>query len=323
MSNMQLAETEIQNSCPVCANKNINFWSAASDIQLRISTQTFEYSRCKSCETLFMSNRPTEKCVALFYGANYQPYQASLDKKRASVFTKALRKMKAVLAKLKDPYVTAEKNFYKQVTSKDVFVDFGCGAGKFLNQIKSSGCQTVGVDFSQYAIEAVLKNNHKGYTVDEFWTSFANESVNFVRMNHVAEHLYHPHDVFKNLSKKLAKGGSLHLALPNPNGISSKLFKRNWHGLECPRHVILYSPDSLKKLLEGHGFKDFTIVNESITKDLVRSIGYFLASKNLMKIEKVDPLINSIVLDLLFMFPMKVLASLGYGDRFHVFCRKA
>jgi SAM-dependent methyltransferase len=323
MSHMQFAETEIQNFCPVCSNKTINHWSAATDLLLRVSSQTFDYSRCISCDTLFMSNRPKEECVSVFYGSNYHPYQASLDKKGKTIFKKVLRKIKSFLSLTKDPLTTVQKNFYDKVSSKDVFVDFGCGAGKFLNQIQSTGCQTVGVDFSPYAIEAVLKNNHKGYTVDEFWTSFGNQSVNFVRMNHVAEHLYHPHEVFTNLATKFVREGYFHLAVPNPNGISSKLFKRNWHGLDCPRHVILYTPESLKQLLLSHGFKDFTIVHESITKDLVRSIGYFLASIKMMKLEKVETLINSVFLDLVFMFPMKAFARLGYGDRFHVFCRKA
>jgi hypothetical protein len=37
--------------------------------------------------------------------------------------------------------------------------------------------------------------------------------------------------------------------------------------LECPRHVILYSPNMLRKLLSDMAFSVFTVLHETVTMD--------------------------------------------------------
>lgn len=328
-----LPKCEELNACPVCNSENVKFWSQASDLLTQSSDQIFAYTECLNCKCLYMSTRPIEADVSFFYSGDYHPYQSQLTpptdrnsffsslKKRASPFVSGLRRF---LSKFKVESALDKKVslFYSQLNAKKVFVDFGCGAGKYLNKMRTSGCKTIGVDFSPIAINVVTENHHEGYLVSDFWQKINDESIDLVRMNHVVEHLYTPKETLKKIALKIKKGGALHIAVPNPAGISSKLFGRNWHGLDCPRHVILYPPASLVELLREFGFNQFEVVHESITKDFIRSLGYFFARFGLIPLNKVNDLMYSKVLNFIFYIPLKITSVMGAGDRFHIFCVK-
>jgi len=141
-------------------------------------------------------------------------------------------------------------------------------------------------------------------------------------MNHVLEHLYEPQNVLSHLLAKLKPGGAIHIAVPNPYGISARLFRSRWFSLEAPRHLMIYSPAGLKRVLSVLGFVDIDVVHERTPKDFSRSIGYVLRDLKLVKPELVqgmgdETLLNSWLAPLLWLAGGK-----GYGDRIHAFARK-
>ena len=331
--NIRLPKREELNACPVCNSNSVKFWSQAKDLLTQSSDQVFAYTKCLDCKCLYMSTRPIEADVSFFYSSIYHPYQSHLTspsdrysysnilKKFIRPFASSLRKLNSMIV-ARSHLEKSVANFYSQLSEQKVFVDFGCGAGKYLNKMRASGCKTIGVDFSPIAIDAITENQHEGFLVSDFWRKINDESVDVVRMNHVVEHLYTPKDTLKNIALKIKKGGGLHIAVPNPAGISSKLFRRNWHGLDCPRHVILYPPSSLVGLLQEFGFDQFEVVHESISKDFVRSLGYFFSCFGLIELSKVNDLMHSKYLHLIFWIPLKFTSLLGFGDRYHIFCTK-
>jgi hypothetical protein len=90
-------------------------------------------------------------------------------------------------------------------------------------------------------------------------------------MSHVIEHLYHPAETFAQIRRVLRPGGILHIATPNPSGYSAQTFGSNWFGLDCPRHIILYTPETLARQVECAGFKTTEIIPLPVIKDAVRS----------------------------------------------------
>ena len=331
---MTFIKTETVTDCPVCGSKKNVFWSTASDLLMQVSNQSFEYSRCNECSSLYMSLRPIEQDIEVFYSSNYHPYNHSNESKSSvelNIWSRCKLKLKAIVRAFVNSKVGCVlkgylyfdiTKYYNQLDHQKVFVDFGCGAGKTLDKLRLQGSRTVGVDFSPVAVATIKKNNHEAYLVDDFWVNFLDESADFVRMNHVVEHLYQPHNVLNKLAKKIKSKGVLHIAVPNPDGISSLVFKNNWHGLDCPRHVILYPPNTLKQVLEKQGFKNFKVIHETITKDFVRSIGYWLASKGYCNLEKVNDLMHIKWLAVIFWIPAKFAAIAGRADRFHIVCYK-
>ncbi len=291
---------------------------------MRLSSQQFEYSKCSDCGALFMSTRPVEADISFFYSSGYQPYQtASREEPLMSRKVLLIRGLKGALRKaLGGAGMRSFPRCYSQLLPGSLFVDFGCGAGKTLDVMRRGGHHTVGVDFSPLAISSARQRHHQAYSVDEFWQAFPDSSADLVRMNHVVEHLYQPQAVLKGIAAKLKSGGALHIAVPNPEGISALVFRENWHGLDCPRHVILYPPKTLVHLLGEAGFEHFEVRQEAISKDFARSLGYWLASKGLYSLSKVEGLMNNSVLGILLWLPMWLCALSGHGDRYHVVCRR-
>jgi len=325
MNTIETPRYEKIKHCPVCESKDFVKWSEAKDLLTQSTDASFEYSLCKKCDSLFMSLRPVEEDVSFFYSSNYHPYQKEYSLNRSLGLLSKIKKIGrgfAIAARGKNNLNEKIKSFYSGMNISTTFVDFGCGAGKYLNLLKNSKCKTIGVDFSPIAVDAAKSNGHQGFLVDDFFKSIDDQSVDLVRMNHVVEHLYHPHDILKQLARKIRIDGRLHIAVPNPEGISSKIFRRYWHGLDCPRHVILYPSSTLVSVLESIGFYRFEVVQESISKDFIRSVGYYFSKYNFIRLSNVNTLMNSVFLKLLFALPIFIISKFGFGDRYHIFCYK-
>ena len=70
-------------------------------------------------------------------------------------------------------------------------------------------------------------------------------------MNHVLEHLYNPRETLTRLCSKMPQGGRLHLATPNAASATFRLFGKCWFPLDCPRHIVIYTPCAASRLLHG------------------------------------------------------------------------
>ena len=58
----------------------------------------------------------------------------------------------------------------------------------------------------------------------------------------------------------LKPGGRLWISMPNLSSQGFRLFGRHWRGLEVPRHLCLYDPPAVGRLLEACGFRDVELL---------------------------------------------------------------
>jgi hypothetical protein len=99
----------------------------------------------------------------------------------------------------------------------------------------------------------------------------------------VVEHLYDPRGTLARLFAAMRPGGRLHLATPNANAWSYRLFGRFWFALECPRHVMIFHPEALRRLLLEAGFGTVDLVFESKPADTRRSLSYLASAFGLIR----------------------------------------
>jgi len=66
-------------------------------------------------------------------------------------------------------------------------------------------------------------------------------------VGHVIEHVHRP-------------VGRLWIGTPNLVSVASRLFRSRWRALEPPRHLVLFTPDSLALALREAGFSDVELV---------------------------------------------------------------
>ena len=71
----------------------------------------------------------------------------------------------------------------------------------------------------------------------------------------MVEHLPQPKETFREIQRILKPKGIVYLTVPNTRSLVFWLFRENWYALEAPRHVISYSPTTLKALADATGFK--------------------------------------------------------------------
>ena len=334
-------QIETITKCPLCGNRDLKLWRKGKDLLLGVSSQRFLYVRCSDCDLVILSNRPTPDSIGLFYPENYHPYSdplatAESQKRRVSpverfleiIDTRAFQNFRRKLLerverRYPDQVIPAMQSFYKPPKRGAVLLDFGCGSVWFLNRQRDTRWNTIGMDFKEELVAQVRREGHRGILVsDSGWREIENESVDAVRMNHVLEHLYEPMEVLSQLFAKLKPGGMIHIAVPNPYGISARLFRSRWFSLEAPRHLMIYSPAGLKRVLSGLGFVDIQVLHERTPKDFSRSAGYVLRGLGLLNPNLVQAMGDEPVLNSWFAPLLSLAGGKGYGDRIHAFARK-
>lgn len=332
-------ETEKLAACPDCGGGRLRAWCRGRDRQHGLSGQEFQYSECRECGLVFLSLRPLESEAGKFYPEDYGPYRAG-DGAAPALPThrraERLRRLAAApLRRLVDsvnhraarlfPDKTAGllERRYRPAAAGLRLLDFGCGSEVFLDRAARLGWETVGLDFSEAVVRRVAERGHEALLMSPaVWDEIADESLDFVRLSHVLEHLYAPREVLGRLRGKMKPGASLHVAVPNPMSITSRLFRSRWFGLECPRHINLYSPKALRRALRELGFTEIEEAHEVVTKDFARSLGYLLSDTGRMGRAEAEGLMHRDDLARLLQLPARVAAASGLSDRFHVFARK-
>ena len=331
---------EILDRCPNCGGRDLRVWRKGYDRLYRVSRQEFTYSKCRRCHVVFLSSRPAESEAHKFYPSDYGPYQpaappAGPSEAKVPQKKPAFRLLEETLLKVvhglnkaagrlsPDTLADELQKFYRPDRDGATLLDFGCGTDGFLNHARDQGWNTLGMDVSTETIERVRRSGHRALLVSpSVWDEVKDESLDLVRMNHVLEHLYNPSEVLAAIRLKMKAGAKFHLALPNPSSFTSRLFRSRWFPLDCPRHVILYSPAVLERRLAEAGFSGVRVWHETITKDFARSLGYVLHDHGWIGHEEVKQMMHRQGLAELLFTPARIAAAWGAADRFHVFARK-
>src|SRR5262249_60987054 len=81
------------------------------------------------------------------------------------------------------------------------------------------------------------------------------ESFDFVYMSQVIEHLNEPIEALKRIAQLLKPGSILYIDTPNAESDGFKAMGKYWFPLESPRHVYLFSPNTLREALGRVGLR--------------------------------------------------------------------
>jgi GT2 family glycosyltransferase/SAM-dependent methyltransferase len=332
-----IVRLEIVTECPDCHSRAASHWRTGRDRSLGVVRGDFPYVRCRRCGLIYLSLRPTKSESLKVYPGDYPPYLevvspaaiapspveqwlARIESRASASLRRRLRK--ALRSRFPDQLAALLGKFYTLPGPGATLLDFGCGSARFLNEARSNGWHTIGMDASLAVVEEVRRRGHRAMATEDGWKEIEDSSLDVARLNHVIEHLYDPETVFELLRRKLRPGGRIHIATPNPAGISSRLFRSYWWGLETPRHAMLYTPRVLKKWLERLGFADVQTVPECTAKDFARSLGYVLEARRRIEHAAVESMATEPLLREWAELIALLAARLGSPDRFHVFARR-
>jgi 2-polyprenyl-3-methyl-5-hydroxy-6-metoxy-1,4-benzoquinol methylase len=139
-------------------------------------------------------------------------------------------------------------------------LDVGCGSGDWLISMRALGWNVTGVEVDVHAANV---GRSRGITIVDGQLetqNFPGDTFDAITLNHVIEHLHDPVRTLMECARILKPGGKLVLFTPNGESLGHRLYGQYWRGLEPPRHLHIFSPQSTRRAFELAGFTGITIL---------------------------------------------------------------
>lgn len=133
-------------------------------------------------------------------------------------------------------------------------LEIGCGDGSFLRLMRSLGWRVAGLEPDTRAAQ-MARESH-GLDVVEGTvegTLLPEEAFDAIAIRHVIEHVAEPVRMLERIRPSLKPGGRLVVRTPNLDGWGHRVFRDSWMHLDPPRHLHLFTPQSLRTCVERAG----------------------------------------------------------------------
>jgi SAM-dependent methyltransferase len=99
-------------------------------------------------------------------------------------------------------------------------------------------------------------------------------------LQHVLEHINNPAELLKEIFRILKSDGKVVIEVPNYDSLEARLFREKWSAIDAPRHLYLFTPSTLIKLLEQSGFEVERVGFNPTPVSLSRSIEFLWRKRN-------------------------------------------
>ena len=199
---------------------------------------------CADCTARFTQNVPDENNIHPYY--EFPDYIPHTDTRKGLVNNLYHRVRKITLS--------SKKRLVEKLSGKTsaVLLDYGCGTGAFLNEMKTAGWKVMGVEPDEGARKKALQLYGIETATPQNLNSFTSASADVITLWHVLEHVHLLHETLTELKRILKDDGLLFIAVPNYTSNDAKHYGEHWAAWDVPRHLYHFSPRSLKKLFELH-----------------------------------------------------------------------
>lgn len=273
-------------SCNLCGSNDSKLLYTLSDFYLERPEITVQLRQCRRCGLGYQDPRPTAEEIKEHYPDNYEPY-VNLDKELpGGLLGQAIR----YGLQKRVSYITR----YKQ---QGRLLDVGCSTGSFLLMMqRSAQWQVQGVELNEHVARlAVEQRGLKVFPGRLEDAEFADQLFDAVTMWDVLEHVHDPLATLSEIHRILKPGGLLVVRVPNLASWDARLFKRYWAGLDAPRHLYLFTPQTLVQSIEQAGFQ-----RKALDSKIGGYVTFVLSIKFLMNAYKLPPSIRDGVLKVLY-----------------------
>jgi SAM-dependent methyltransferase len=192
--------------------------------------------RCRNCGHMQLDRMPSEIELSEAYGeAASDDYVEEEAGQRATA--------REILARI-EAHATV-----------GALADLGCWVGFLLDEARSRGWETVGVEPSEFA--ARYATSELGLDVrneDLFEAELPAGHFSAVFMGDVIEHIPAAGKALERCRGLLREDGVLAMALPDAGSRMARMLGRRWWSV-IPTHVQYFTRASMRRTLERHGFR--------------------------------------------------------------------
>ncbi len=231
----------LASTCPLCSG-------GQSELHQRIEVTrgpaagVYELCRCLACDLIHVQPRLSDTLLAQLYDEDFY-FSTGWALEHAS---------RMVLHQIQ---CTRQRRVERYVRT-GALLDVGSGDGRFVAHMAGRGWQATGIDFSPAAQALAESRGSAGRFLcgSIFDHDLERESIDVVTMWQVLEHIGEPREFLERTHGIMRRGGVFIAAVPNIDSVSARLAGERWWGLDVPRHLVHYSPATLRLALERAGF---------------------------------------------------------------------
>ena len=262
-------EREAVTQCPICESKTgAVLYEGLTDRVFFCSPDQWTLYRCGECGCAYLNPRPSPaslgKAYATYYTHDAPMEELEWERKGQQLLMYKWRNgyLNARYGYQLEPNISIGKFIYpffplrripddrdarwlRLPASGGRLLDVGCGNGEYLKRMKRRGWEVYGVDFDSTAVESAAKASIEVIQGALEDVTFPDGHFDAMTMSHLIEHLYDPVGTLRHARRLLKPGGLLWIATPNLDSWVHERFKKDWRGLEPPRHIVIFNRASL------------------------------------------------------------------------------
>lgn len=236
-----------QTDCIICRSKSARTEARGRDFIYGCGEDVFSAVRCLDCGHIYLNPRPAPEAIGVIYPPAYATFSgkfsgSAIQRVKNGVTFGRLRKIVGRLS----PHMR--------------IIDIGCGDGELLLTIREHlrHGELFGLDWKFPQNVRDRLEGHGIHLVEARMEEAELPAAHFdlVVMNQLIEHLWDPRAALASIRHALKPTGLLLLSTPNIDGYDRHLFGEGlWGGYYFPRHLNLFSEQSLRRLLQESGFE--------------------------------------------------------------------
>jgi SAM-dependent methyltransferase len=231
-------------------------------------------SRCQACGLIWLDPAPLEDDIHIAYGTYYthlrsepkgirRVYTAVADShvRRRLGYTSSAGPTTRVIARVLsflhpggDAELSRQALYLRKGEGDPLLLEVGCGSGEWLTYMRGLGWRVEGVELDPIAVATAVSqglNVRTGQLSDQHYPDGYADVICLV---HVIEHLHAPLATLQECRRVLKPNGRLVIATPNSASLGHRHFKSNWVSLDPPRHLMIFDPPTMRRLLDLAGF---------------------------------------------------------------------
>ena len=282
-------------ACPLCAGRACTALFRQRDLALGTPGE-FTLSRCDRCGLLYQNPRVCAEALHRAYPANYAAHTREPELSRTlrdlgpSVRWLLARRLgyrhldtSAVTLRDKARALLSSGRLLKAFPpwlGRGRLLDVGCASGKFLRQMREVGWDVAGIEIDPEAAARARAVTPRIVEGDPATVSFPPASFDLVTAFHVLEHLPDPLGALGNVLRWLAPGGLAIVEVPNIAGVGGAVFGRHWCGLDFPRHLVHFTPRTMRAMVDRAGGRVVGAVHRTKPRYVWRSAVPWLEARS-------------------------------------------
>jgi 2-polyprenyl-3-methyl-5-hydroxy-6-metoxy-1,4-benzoquinol methylase len=204
-----------------------------------ITGDQFTITRCSSCGLIRTLPIPSD--ISRYYPSGYYGGDRRYN-----------RLLEVLLGKLYSRRAAAIER-RSGVTGGRV-LDVGCGRGWLLDAFRRRGWTATGTELTEESARYAREALHLDVLVgDRAVHALPEATYDVVILWHVLEHIAEPASLVADVARVLRPGGTLLVAVPNAGSAEARWGRDRWFHLDVPRHLVHFTPATLRSTLHGAG----------------------------------------------------------------------